>query len=120
MNEFEFLNWITDFYPDFYIFDNFIFIDRNKEGSDFISREIGNYENVKNAAYWINIVLIGDFLDKILSDTWRENEIFKEKILLLYEEIFRSRIKMCSRDLLYSFSHIDDPKTGDFGITIAQ
>lgn len=83
--------WLTDFAPKICLINGSIFIDRG--GKEELLARVEQFSSTEEAQYWINTILIDDFINSSVGYDWSVEDKFVEEILNSYKRSIVAVVK---------------------------
>lgn len=107
-------------FPEFYLIEGRLFIDRSKIGKESFIEKVNEYENIADAQKWLNICLIEHILDEILKDDWSFGDDEARFILSTIKESWVMKLNLLFPDVKYEITEYIDDEYGDFGLSLVN
>ncbi len=112
--------FLEDFVAPIVAIDGQLFVDREGEGEAALRERIASHRSLREAQRWINTVLIEQFIDAVVGDTWSMTDPEAQRILSIYEKAWTHQIAAAHPAVSFAIERIVDEDGGDFGLRLIQ
>jgi hypothetical protein len=112
--------WLDYVFSSFVMIDGYLFFKARSMALDDLIAKVRSHESPERAQYWMNIVLLEDFISEASGDRWESFDPPAQWILSTVKDAWSAQVRASFPGVDFTIHTAIDDEAGDFGLRLSS
>jgi hypothetical protein len=112
--------WLDQIFSPFVMIDGYLFFRQRSVPLDDLIAKVRTHESLERAQYWMNIVLLEDFISEASGDNWESFDPPAQWILSTIKDAWSAQVRASFPSVNFTIHTAIDDAAGDFGLRLSS